>query len=80
MVEKTIWQDEKDFILVKNEVYKGRSGKPFATEVELKKAIKSAWKICANNLVSIKKAIKQFVPRIKAVEKKQGMYIKMKFN
>ena len=59
MVEKTVWQDEKDFILVKNEVYKGRSGQLFATEDELKKAIKSAWKICANDLVTLRKAIKQ---------------------
>ena len=80
MVEKIVWQDEKDFILVKNEVYKGRSGKPFATEVELKKAIKSAWKICADDLVTTRKAIKQFVPRIRAVEEKQGMCIKMKFS
>ena len=80
MVEKTVWQDEKDFMLVKNEVYKGRAGKPFATEGELKKAIKSAWKICANDLVSIKKAIKQFVARFKAVEEKQGMDNKMKFS
>ena len=80
MVEKQFGRIKIDFILVKNEVYKGRSGKPFATEGELKKAIKSAWKICANDLVSIRKAIKQFVPRIKAVEEKQGMCIKMKFS
>ena len=43
---------------VKTKVYKGRSGKPFESEAELKKKIKSVWNICANDLVLIKKAIK----------------------
>ena len=57
-----------DFALTK--VYKGRSGKPWASEAELKKKLKSVWKICANDLVPIRKAIKQFVPQMKAVEEK----------
>ena len=47
---------------VKTKVYEGRFGKLFEPKAELKKKIKSVWNICANDLVPIKKAIKQFVP------------------
>ena len=57
----------------KTKVYKGRSEKLFASEAELNKKIKSVWNICANDLVPIRKAIKQCLARMKAVEKKQGM-------
>ena len=66
-----------DFFKIK--VYEGRNGKPFASEDELQKKIKSVWNICAYELVPIRKAIKQFVPRMKAVEEKQGKCIKMLF-
>ena len=59
--------------------YEGRFGKLFASETELKKKIKSVWNICADDLVPIKKAIKQFILQIKAIEDKQGMSIKMLF-
>ena len=49
-------------------IYGGKSGKPFASEAELKKEIKSVWNICLNDLVRIRKAIKQFVQRMKAIE------------
>ena len=57
---------------VKTRLYEGRSGKPFTSEAELKTKMNSVWNICANDLVPIRKAIKQFVPRMKAVEEKQG--------
>ena len=58
-----------DFVNTK--VYERRSGKPFESEPELKKK-KSVWNICANDLVPIKKAIKQSAPRMKAVGEKEG--------
>ena len=61
-----------DFVKIK--VYNERSEKSFASEAGLKKKIKSAWNICANDLVPIRKAIKQFVRRMKAVEEKQGRF------
>ena len=45
---------------VKSKVYEGRFGKPFASEAELKRKKKHVWNICANDLVPIMKAIKQF--------------------
>ena len=60
-------------------VYKERSEKPFASEAELKNKIKSPWNISADDLVAIRKAIKQFVPRMKAVAEKQVRCIKMLF-
>ena len=42
---------------VKTKVYEGRSGKPFASEAELKKKIKSVWNICSKDLIPIRKAI-----------------------
>ena len=61
----------------KTKVYKGRSGKPFASESELKKQY--VWNICTNDLVAIRKAIKQFAPQMKVVEQKPGRFIKMLF-
>ena len=63
--------------MCKSKVCKGRSGKLFASEAKLKKKIKSVHNICADNLVPIRKAIKQFAPQMKALEEKQGMFIKM---
>ena len=51
----------RDF--AKTKVYKGRSGKPFTLEAELKKKIKSV----------------NFIPRMKAVEKRQRRCMKMLF-
>ena len=59
---------------VKTKVYNERSGKRFVSEAELKKEMKSVSNICANDLVSIKKAIKEFAPQIKAVKKARKVY------
>ena len=64
---------------VKTRVYEGRYGRPFASEDELKERIKSVWKDSATDLTTIRKAIKQFVPRLKYVEEKHGRCIKMMF-
>ena len=66
--------------LVKKKVYGGRFGNAFESENALKKRINQVWKECTLDLVTIRKAIKQFVPRLKAVEEKHGRCIKMLFD
>ena len=61
---------------VKEKVYKGRMGKPFKSEKELKQKIKAVWGECATNKEEIRKAFQQFVPRLKAVVDKNGYSIK----
>ena len=46
---------------VKSKFYEEGSGKPFLSEAELEKKIKSVWNICANNLIPTRKTIKRFV-------------------
>ena len=65
--------------LPKTNVYQGRAGEPFSSEQELKTKINAVWKGCATDLKTLRKAIKQFVSRLRAVEGKQGYYIKMIF-
>lgn len=65
--------------LVKTKVYAGRKGQPFQNEKELQAKIRSVWGDCARDIVPIRKAIKQFVPRLKAVEAKEGFSTKMLF-
>ena len=66
--------------LVKTKVYQGRAGEPFSSEKELKTKIKTAWKDCATDLKQLRKAIKQFVPILRAAEEKQGYCIKIIFD
>ena len=65
--------------LVKTKVYQGRAGELFSSEEKLKTKIKAVWKDCATDLKLLRKSIKQFVPRLRAVEEKQGYCIKMIF-
>ena len=65
--------------LVKKKVYQGRAGEPFSLEEELKTKINAVWKDCATDLKPLRKAIKQFVPRLQAAEEKQGYCIKIIF-
>ena len=70
-LEKTL----KRWDLVKTKIYQGRAGESFSSEEELKTKIKTVSKDCA----TWQKAIKQFVPRLRVVEKKQGYCIKIIF-
>ena len=63
----------------KKEVYPGRAWEPFNSEEELKTKIKAVWKDCTTDLEPFQKVIKQFVPRLRAVEEKQGYCIKIIF-
>ena len=64
--------------LVKTKVYQDRAGELFSSEEKLKTKI-AVWKDCVTDLKSLRKSIKQFVPRLRAVEEKQGYCIKMIF-
>ena len=64
---------------VKRKVYEGRHNRQFTSERELIERIRSVWNEFATNKVEIRKAMKQFVPRLKAVEEKQGHSIKTLF-
>ena len=62
---------------IKEKVYEDRFGQPFKSEDELKKKIKKVWSEVAQDLPEIRKALKQFAPRLACVEKKSGKRIKM---
>ena len=63
--------------LVKAKVCQSRDGEQFSSEEELKTKIKAVWKDCGTDLKPLRKAIKQFVPRLQAVEETQGYCIKI---
>ena len=58
--------------LVKTKVYQSRAGESLRSEEELKRKNQVLWKHCGTDLKSLRKAIKQFFPRLRAVEEKQG--------
>ena len=84
-VKKTEWPPSSpdtnpDFWnTVKEKVYEGRLNNPFEDEDELKRKIKSVWGSCSKKKDEIQRAMKQFVPRLRAVEEKQGYAIKTVF-
>ena len=51
--------------------------KQFENERELKKRIERVWKDIAFNLPEIRRAVKQFPGRLKAVKEREGQCIKM---
>ena len=62
--------------LVETKVNQSRAREPFSSQEELKMKIKAVRKDCAIDLKPLRKAIKQFFPRLRAVEEKQGYCIK----
>ena len=52
---------------------------PFGTIDELKRIIRDAWNECATDLSQIRKTMKQFLPRLEAVDAKEGGSIKTFF-
>lgn len=64
---------------VKSKVYEGRMNKPFKNEEEMIRRIKLVWNECASNTTEIRKAMKEFVPRLEAVQSNDGYSIKMLF-
>ena len=64
---------------VKEKVYADRMNKPFTNEAELKRKIRKVWSEVAGDVPEIRKALKQFTPRLKAVHESKGDCIKMLF-
>ena len=63
---------------VHKNVYDGRYCYPFAT-IEEKRRLRDVWDECATDLPQIRKAMKQFLPRLEAVDAKEGGSIKTVF-
>ena len=61
---------------VKEKIYSGHNTKPFESEKELQGRICSVWDQCTENVELLHKAIKQFLPHLKAVVTKEGRSIK----
>ena len=59
--------------LVKTKIYQSRAVERFSSEEELKTKIKAVWKNCATDLKPLRKAIKQFVPRLRAVKENRDI-------
>ena len=57
---------------MKEKVYENKLNKPFENARELKKLIESVWKDIAFNLPGIRRAIKRFAGRLKAVKEREG--------
>ena len=64
---------------MKTKVYEGRVNQPFESEEEMISKIKSVWKECATNLEEIRKAMKEFISRLRAVKDCSGSSIKIHF-
>ena len=64
---------------VQEKVYDGRYCYPFAMIDELKRRIRDVLDECATDLPQICKAMKQFLPRLEAVDAKEGGSIKTVF-
>ena len=62
---------------MKEKVYENRLNKPFENKRELNKQIERVWKDIAFSLPEIRRAIKQFAERLKAVKEREGQCIKM---
>ena len=59
--------------------YEDRLNTPFESEEEMISKIKSVWKKCASNLVEIRKSMKEFPGRLRAVKECNKSPIKMQF-
>ena len=57
---------------IQEKIYDGRSRYPFATTDELNRRIRNVWDKCATDLPQIRKAIKQFLPHLEAIDAKEG--------
>ena len=61
---------------IKERVYEDRFNQPFGNSNELKRKIKKVWPEVAHDLTEIRKPLKQFKPRLKAVEEKKDSQLK----
>ena len=64
---------------VQEKVYDGRYCYLLATIDELKRMIRDVWDECATDLPQIRKEMKQLLPRLGAVDAKEGGSVKTVF-
>ena len=64
---------------IERKVYENRFNRAFKDEEALKRRIRKVWPEVASEVQEIRKAFKQFVPRLQAVHEKEGRCIKMLF-
>ena len=57
---------------IQEKIYDGHYRYPFATIDELNRRIRNVWDKCATDLPQIRKAMKQFLPRLEAIDAKEG--------
>ena len=64
---------------VQRKVYENRFNRAFENENVLKRRIRRVWPEVSRDIEEIRKALKEFVPRLKSVNEKDGQCIKMLF-
>ena len=64
---------------VQKKVYKNRFNRTFENENALKTRIRRVWLEVSKDIEEIRKVLKEFVPRLKSVNEKDGQCIKMLF-
>ena len=64
---------------VQRKVYENRFNCAFENENALKRRIRRVWQEVSRDIEEIRKALKEFVPRLKSVNEKDGQCIKMLF-
>ena len=64
---------------VQRKVYENRFNGAFDNENALKRRIRRVWPKVSRDIEEIRKALKEFVPRLKSVTEKDGQCIKMLF-
>ena len=64
---------------VQRKVYENRFNRAFENENALKRRIRRVWPEVSRDIEEICKALKEFVPRLKSVNEKDGQCIKMLF-
>ena len=64
---------------VQRKVYENRFNRPFENENALMRRIRRVWPEVSRDIEEIRRALKEFVPRLKSVNEKDGQCIKMLF-
>ena len=64
---------------VQRKVYENRFNCSFENENVLKRRIRRVWPEVSRDIKEIRKALNEFVPRLKSVNEKDVQYIKMLF-
>ena len=68
------------YFWVQRKVYENRFNRAFENENALKRQIRRVWPEVSRDIEEIRKGLKEFVPRLKSVNEKDGQCIKMLFS